>query len=89
MRMRRSQLPGAILATGCVLLLAGRVAPRTAIASLAFVATLWNLFALLLVLTTLAWFVYAVFLRRIFRAKRITAIRMRRLVREASEREVR
>jgi len=51
------------------------------------VVTLWNLALLLAVLVTLTWFIYAFALRRIIRARRIEGLRMKRLMREAAERD--
>jgi len=51
------------------------------------VATLWNLALFVVVLTTLAWFIYSFALRRLLRARRIRAIREKRLLQEAAERK--
>jgi uncharacterized membrane protein YqjE len=54
---------------------------------------LHNLFALsnvaifVFAAAVLAWFVYAVILRRILRARRIANARMRRMMREAADRQ--
>lgn len=50
------------------------------------VATLWNLVLLFVVLATLTWFIYSFALRRIIRARRIEGLRMKRLMKEAAER---
>jgi drug/metabolite transporter (DMT)-like permease len=47
---------------------------------------LGNLAIFVLAALVLAWFLYAVFLRRILRARRIANARMKRLMREAHER---
>jgi hypothetical protein len=49
-------------------------------------AAFWNLILLAAVLVTLGWFLYAVFLKKILRARRIGNVRERRLMREAAER---
>jgi hypothetical protein len=49
-------------------------------------AAFWNLILLAAVLVTLGWFLYAVFLKKILRARRIANVRDRRLMREAAER---
>jgi len=51
------------------------------------VAAVWNLILLCVVFGTLAGFVYWFFLRRIWRARNIRAARMKRLMREAAERD--
>jgi len=43
---------------------------------------LWNLGMMLAALATLLWFVYWVFLRKFFRARRIANIRLRRMMDE-------
>ena len=50
-------------------------------------ANLWNLALLIVVVATLAWFIYAFALRRLIRARRIEGLRMKRLMREAAERK--
>jgi hypothetical protein len=50
-------------------------------------ANLWGLFCLAGMAGALLWFVYSIYLRKAFRARRIAGIRMRRLVQEAAERE--
>jgi hypothetical protein len=50
-------------------------------------AGLWNLILFVLVAGTLGFFFYWVFLRKILRAKRISGAHMKRMLREASERE--
>ena len=50
-------------------------------------AAVWSLLLLLAVIGTLLWFLYSFFLRRIIRARRIASARMRRMMREAAERE--
>lgn len=47
---------------------------------------LGNLAIFILAALVLAWFLYAVILRRILRARRIANARMRRMMREAKER---
>ncbi len=49
-------------------------------------ASLWNLILLVALFGTLVWFFYAVFLRKVLRARRISNVRERRLMREAAER---
>lgn len=51
------------------------------------VANFWNLALLLAVVATLLWFIYSFALRRVIRARRIEALRMKRLMREAAERK--
>jgi hypothetical protein len=53
---------------------------------LAGVATVWNLLLLVVVLSTLTWFIYSFALRRLIRARRIEGFRNKRLMREAAER---
>ncbi len=50
-------------------------------------AAFWNLILLVAVFGTLAWFFYAVFLRKILRVRRIANVRERRLLREAAQRK--
>ncbi len=50
-------------------------------------AAVWSLLLLLAVIGTLLWFLYSFFLRRMIRARRIASARMRRMMREAAERE--
>jgi hypothetical protein len=49
-------------------------------------AAFWNLVLLVAVFGTLGGFFYAVFLRKILRARRIANARERRMLREAAER---
>lgn len=49
-------------------------------------AAFWNLVLLAAVFVTLGWFFYAVFLKKLLRARRIAIVRERRLMREAAER---
>jgi hypothetical protein len=46
-------------------------------------AAFWNLILLAAVFGTLSWFFYAVFLKKLLRARRIANARDRRLMREA------
>jgi hypothetical protein len=46
-----------------------------------------NLAIFIFAAAVLAWFVYAVILRRILRARRIANARMRRMMREAADRQ--
>jgi hypothetical protein len=48
----------------------------------------WNLTLLIASFTTLGWFFYWVFLRKIVRAKRIASLRSRRILREAALRGI-
>jgi len=50
------------------------------------IANLWSLSLLLAAAVTLLWFIYTVFLRKILRARRISAAREKRLLREAAQR---
>jgi hypothetical protein len=50
------------------------------------IANIWSLALLLVVAGTLLWFIYAVCLRKIIRARRISGAHAKRLLREASER---
>jgi predicted permease len=50
-------------------------------------AALWSLFLLVAVIATLLWFFYWFFLRRIIRVRRMANARLRRMMREAGERE--
>ncbi len=50
-------------------------------------AAVWSLLLLLAVIGTLLWFLYSFFLQRMIRARRIASARMRRMMREAAERE--
>jgi predicted permease len=56
---------------------------------LSSLAALWNFLALLLSAATLVGFLYWFVLRRLFRARRITNIRERRMLKEAAERDAR
>jgi hypothetical protein len=47
-------------------------------------AAFWNLILLAAAFVTLGWFFYAVFLKKILRARRIANARERRLLRESS-----
>jgi hypothetical protein len=49
-------------------------------------ALFWNLILVAAVFGTLSWFFYAVFLKKLLRARRIANVRERRLMREAAER---
>jgi hypothetical protein len=49
-------------------------------------AAFWNLILLFGVFGTLSWFFYAVFFKKLLRARRIANVRERRLMREAAER---
>jgi hypothetical protein len=51
------------------------------------IAALWNLLLLVAAIATLLVFFYSIYLRRVFRARRIAQTRDRRLLREAAERE--
>jgi hypothetical protein len=46
------------------------------------IANLWSLGLIAAVAATLAWFVYAICLRRLFRVRRIANIRLKRLLAE-------
>ena len=50
-------------------------------------AALWNFLLFFVALATLLWFIYWFALRRLVRARRIEGFRMKRLMREASERK--
>lgn len=50
---------------------------------------LWNLLLLAFAIVALLGFVYAIYVRRALRARRIAHLRDRRLLREAAERESR
>jgi hypothetical protein len=50
-------------------------------------AAVWSLLLLLAVIGTLLWFLYSFFLRRIIRARRIANAHLKRILREAAERE--
>ena len=50
------------------------------------IANLWSLSLLIAAAATLLWFIYAVFLRKILRARRISVAREKRLLREAAQR---
>ena len=58
---------------------------------LRWLANVWSLGVLVVIAGTLLWFVYWVFLRRLWRAKHIANIRLRRMIesREDSESESR
>jgi len=51
------------------------------------VAAFWNLLLLAAVIGTLLWFFYSIYLRRVWRARRIAHARERRMLREAAERD--
>lgn len=51
------------------------------------VGAVWNLLLFIAVPGTLLWFVYWIYLRRVFRARRIALAHMKRLLREAAERD--
>ena len=46
------------------------------------IANLWGLGLIVAVVITLAWFVYSIFLKRLLRVRRITNIRLRRMLEE-------
>jgi cytochrome c-type biogenesis protein CcmH/NrfF len=50
-------------------------------------AALWNLALLVVVVGTLLWFFYWIYLRRILRARRMAHARDKRMLREAAERQ--
>jgi hypothetical protein len=50
------------------------------------IANLWSFSLLLAAAVSLLWFIYAVFLRKILRARRISVAREKRLLREAAQR---
>jgi len=50
-------------------------------------AAVWSLLLLVAVIGTLLWFFYCFFLRRIIRVRRIANARLKRMMREAAERE--
>ncbi|MGH9528416.1 MAG: hypothetical protein ACRD2S_00685 [Terriglobales bacterium] len=50
------------------------------------IANIWSLALLLVVAVTLLWFIYAVCVRKIIRARKIAGARLKRLLREAAER---
>jgi hypothetical protein len=50
------------------------------------IANVWSFSLLLAAAATLLWFIHAVFLRKIFRARRISVAREKRLLREAAHR---
>ncbi len=50
------------------------------------IANIWSLGLLLVVAVTLLWFIYAVCLRKLLRARKISGARAKRLLREAAER---
>jgi hypothetical protein len=52
------------------------------------IANIWSLALLLVVAGTLLWFIYAVCLRKIVRARSISSAHAKRLLREASERGI-
>jgi hypothetical protein len=52
-------------------------------------AAFWNLILLFAAFGTLGWFFYAVFLKKVLRARGIANVRERRLMREAAERSIR
>ena len=47
---------------------------------LRWLANVWGLGWMVAIVATLAWFVYWVFLRRLWRAKHIANIRLRRMI---------
>jgi hypothetical protein len=55
--------------------------------TLSGLAEVWNLVMLVVVLATLAWFVYWVFLRKFLRARRIANIRLKRVLSERSSQQ--
>jgi hypothetical protein len=61
--------------------------PSGLVNALRNLAAFWNLALLGAVFATLGGFFYAVFLRKILRARRIANVRERRLMREAAERQ--
>jgi hypothetical protein len=50
-------------------------------------AAVWSLLLLVAVIGTLLWFFYWFFLRRMIRVRRIANARLKRMMREAAERE--
>jgi len=88
-----SQIPGRLplitLLMVLALLLSIRSMPDRSMVFLRNLGAVWDLALFCAVPLVLGWFVYWVYLRKILRARRIAAIRMRRLVEEAAERDVR
>jgi len=62
-------------------------APEPVTSALHNLLALSNLAIFIFAAAVLAWFVYAVILRRILRARRIANARMRRMMREAADRQ--
>jgi hypothetical protein len=71
----------------CAIAAISIAAPRAALTLLGGLANLWELALLATTLLTILWFIYSIWLRRVLRARRIAAIHMRRLMREAAEQD--
>ena len=79
--LSRAQIVTVVVVGALVVLIVG--APNWALAILRNFLALSNLALFLFAAAALAWFLYAVILRRMLRARRIANRRMRRMMREA------
>jgi hypothetical protein len=79
--LSRAQIVTVVIVGALAALIVG--APNRVLAILRNVLALSNLALFLFAAAALAWFLYAVILRRMLRARRIANARMRRMMREA------
>jgi len=81
------RLPFIALGVICALFLIFVLAGKDLLSFIAYAATTWNLLLFVITVGVLLWFVYSIYMRRVLRARRIAAARMRRLMEEARDRE--
>jgi O-antigen/teichoic acid export membrane protein len=86
-RAMPGRLPIIALALVAGLILFVAIMPEPAMALLTNVGGAWTVVVFLGAVLTLLWFFYWIYLRRIFRARRIASARLKRLIREAAERQ--
>jgi len=82
--LSRAQIAALLIMGALAALIVG--APRRVLAILDNLLALSNLALFLFAALALAWFLYAVILRRMLRARRIANARLRRMMREAGSR---
>lgn len=82
--LSKGRMVGLLLLAGAVVLIIR--APERVSGTLRNVFALSNLAIFVFAAVVLAWFVYAVILRRLLRARRIANARMKRMMREATKR---
>lgn len=83
--MNISRIGAAVLVAGIIALIVR--SPDRVLGFLRNVFALANIALFLFAAAVLAWFLYAVILRRLWRARRIANARVRRMLREAGERD--